>query len=147
MTQYADRMCRGGSSGPLRHVRAVGSLAARAMAVLAALLLVSGGGAMRAEAAGAVQGVVMVICSDGGAKTIVLDAEGNPVETSGEEACPGHGPCCTLPEGYALPPPAQAPAVWEPVASVAVFHDGPAVLRSGTGHGPKARGPPSKDNA
>jgi hypothetical protein len=149
MIQYADWMCRGGPSRLLRHVRAAGSLAARVLAVLAALLLVAGGtGAMRADAAGGEAGFVVVICSDGAAKRVVLDADGNPVETSGEkEACPSHGPCCIIAEGCVLSPPAQAPAVWEPAVTAAVFHPQLTVHRSGPGLGPHARGPPSKDNA
>lgn len=148
MSQYADRTCRGGSSGPRRYIRATGSLVARMTAVLAALFLVFGGiGTMRAGADGAVPGLVMVICSDGGAKTIVLDAEGNATETSDEEDCPGHGPCCTLPHGYALSPGVQASVVWEPIARVAVFHTGPVGLRFASGRRPNSRGPPSKEDA
>jgi hypothetical protein len=118
------------------------------MAVLAVLMLAAGGaGVIRADAAGAVPGIMMVICSDGVAKTIVLDAEGNPIETSDEEACPGHGPCCTLAQSDALSPVAPVRAVWEPVATVAVFHPEFAILRSETTRHPKARGPPSKEDA
>jgi hypothetical protein len=149
MPQYADRMYRGGSPGPFRHVRALTSRAARVLALLAALLLAGAGtGAPRADEGGSRAGLEMVICADGGAKTIVLDADGTPVETSGEEEpCPGHGPCCTLPAKCPLSPGVRMPVVWLPTTTVVVFHIAPAGLRSGTGSRPTARGPPSKDNA
>jgi hypothetical protein len=148
MTQYMDRMCRGGSTGPLRRIRATGAFVARVMAVLTAMMLALGGaGVVRADASVVAPGIAMVICSDDGAKTIVLDADGNPVETSDDENCPGQGPCCTVPESVAVTPQAHAWAVWEPAATLAVFHAQLAGLGSASKHRPIARGPPSKEDA
>lgn len=141
-------MCRGGPSGPLGHARSVGSLAARVLAVVAALMLAAGGaGARHASATGAEPGFVMVICSDGVAKTVVLDREGNPVEPSGESACLGLCLCCTVPEGDALSPGAQASAVWDPVARVEAFNVKSARLWSESSRSPQARGPPTEEDA
>lgn len=141
-------MCRGGPSGPLGHARSVGSLAARVLAVVAALMLAAGGvGVRHASAAGAEPGFVMVICSDGVAKTVVLDGEGNPVEPSGEDACLGLCLCCTLPESDALSPGAQASADWDPVSRVGDFTVRPARLWSESARSPQARGPPSEEDA
>jgi hypothetical protein len=111
------------------------------------MLAAGGAGARHAEAAGAGPGFVMVICSDGVAKTVVLDREGNPVEPSGESACLGLCLCCTVPESDALSPGAQAWAFWDPVAGVEVFTIKPARLRSETARSPQARGPPSEEDA
>jgi hypothetical protein len=146
MTQYADKTCRGGPFGPRRRVRATGSCAARVVAVLAALLLVWGG--LHADARGARSGFEVVLCADGGPRTIVLDAAGNPMETSGEEdPCPDHGPCCTLPDRCALSPDVQTGTATKPVTTRASFCPEPAGLRSASRRPPTARGPPKREDA
>lgn len=141
-------MCRGGLRGPLRRARSIGSLSAEVLAIIAALLLAAGGAnAGRVHSVRAEPGIVMVICSDGGAKTVVLDHNGTPVETSGDEACDGLCLCCTVPDGVGLLPDARASTAWEPLATVAVFPGNLMRLRSEFRSRAHARAPPSEEDA
>lgn len=141
-------MCRGGPRGPLRRARPIGSLPARLLAVIAALMLAVGGAnAGHAHPDPAEPGIEMVICSDGGVKTVVLDRQGNPIETSDDEACLGFCPCCTVPNGDVLLADTHVSAKWQPVARAEVFGIKPAHLPSKSGRRPNLRGPPSKEDA
>jgi hypothetical protein len=118
------------------------------LTVIAALMLASGAAnAERVHRGAADSGFVMVICSDGVAKTVVFDSTGNPVETSDEEVCVGQCACCTVPESDGLPPYTPTATMWVPLVTAEVFRNELASLRSECGPRPNARGPPLEEDA
>ena len=103
------------------------------LAILATVLTAGAVGAARGQAMAAGQ---IVICADGGAVTLSVDAEGNPVGT------PHWCPDCVLLllAGLAPGPAAGAPPAGSAAALPAGFDPLRAAARAAV---PPARGPPS----
>lgn len=141
-------MCRGGSNGPLGRAHAFRALAVRLIAVAAALLIAAGGAVPgRALAGAADPGLVMVICSDGVAKTVVIDRDGNPAEPSDTGTCADPCVFCTAADTDALWSSAGTPGVWDAAMSAAAFQKTPATLSSERRCPTGARAPPFKKDA
>lgn len=121
------------------------ALASPALAVFLALALVMGGVARGHSAAllPAVDGFEVVICAEGGAVTIRLDAEGNPLPTQ-EGAHGFHCPDCLLAGANGLVP-ASALAIHGERAETRHASFEPAGLPATRRRAlPEARGPPTE---
>lgn len=141
-------MCRSVTPKSDRPARPFRALAAR-IAVLAAALLMALGvaspGIARPHAAD--HGTAVVICSDGVAKTVYLDDDGNPVEPSGDEDCAGFCACCPPLASFAALPPAAAAERSARHAIRLVFPTADRVRPFDRRHRPVPRGPPPEETA
>lgn len=100
-------------------------------------------GASRAAGLLSAEGTSMIICADGGAVAITLDAEGNPVAPG---AAHRHCPDCFAPAGAALAdhPPSAVPATFVARSfAVPLTH----VPRPARHTRPEPRGPPTETMA
>lgn len=143
------RVWRGGAVSPHRRARISCAPLARLVALVAVLTMVAGGILpAHAGAAGAEPGLVMVICSDGVAKTVRVDGAGMPVEAPAGRECvsPCLG-CLPAAEGDAVVAASGMTAGWAAAATVAFFPPAPSTPRSGVMQDPRARGPPSETDA
>lgn len=142
--------------GPVAHgrfparltARFPGRLGARVLTLIAALMLAmnaTGGG--HAHAARAHSGLVMIICSEDGPKTVVIDGGGQPVEPSGAPACADNCLCCPAPPVLTLPSAGSSPERGTPGLFLATFTIKPTVLAFAHGRTPAPRGPPSQEKA
>ncbi len=138
-------MCRSGAPGRQRRARLIGALAARILVVAAALVMAAGGGIAARTHAPAEQGIAMVICAEGGARTVVLDREGNPVAPADAEVCVVSCLCCPAAPDITIAPPVHratngagdATRLVPPMPRAALSFE------RGLVHAP--RGPPSED--
>lgn len=137
----------GGRHWPRTPVRRPRALAAHVLAIVAAMVMaLSGGFPSGAQAAGFAGGVVTVICADGVAKTVILDAEGNPMSPSGAEVCAEACLCGATP-GVALSPEAQGVVSRSGEMAGMPWPTATAVLLFERGRCAAPRGPPSEDIA
>jgi hypothetical protein len=141
-------MPEGGVRRRRKGARVIGSWCARLVTLTAALMLAAGGSiAERAHARGAEPGFVMVICSDGATRTIVVDGDGNPIGPSQKGPCGDRCDCCPVPRCDALPPRSDTTAQRWPGVVAEVLHDHQASPRPQRGLRPFGRGPPSEEPA
>lgn len=126
----------------------INPLAPLTLALSIAVAMVLGAAVPGGAAAHRAQpGVERVICADGAEKTIRVDAEGVPIETSQDQDCSCPGCDCLAPAAdVALP--AAGGAVAGSTGSGSPAAPAPRIsLPAEPGLRPEARGPPPEDAA
>jgi len=126
----------------------VGHLTHLTLALTVAVAMVLGAGVPGGAATHRAQpGVERVICADGAEKTIRVDADGVPIETSQDQNCTCPGCDCLAPATDAALPATGSPMAGS-VGTGRLAAPAPRIaLPAGPRLCPEARGPPSGDAA